>query len=272
MSGNNYFDRSFWIGTAVERAACTPFSGAYWIETDTGYLWGYWANAWHNLSTGGAGAPPTEGPGIDIIGFQVGLGGDSVLLYHNDGTPISEYATVALALADAGPGEAVIMPAIAFTEDITIPAGVSLSGVGNKSIIYGTVTLGGSVSNVIGISIVVSGNSAGDLFAVQGPGSGTANLFDVWISITNNGAGNAYGVLVDDGDINVRNSIIYALSDSGDAVGFYSPVDKLGLCHSNNNLVYATSISGDGYAFKTDGSDMYATDGLVETTTAPVGV
>jgi hypothetical protein len=55
MSGNNYFDRSFWIGTAAERVLCVPFEGAYWIETDTELLWGYWAGSWHNLSAGGGG-------------------------------------------------------------------------------------------------------------------------------------------------------------------------------------------------------------------------
>jgi hypothetical protein len=91
---------------------------------------------------GTVGRVPEEGPGIDIVGMRVGLGGDRILLYHANGSPVSEYATIALALVAASIGEVVVVPAGIFTENINIPAGVCILGTGNKSIIDGTVTMG----------------------------------------------------------------------------------------------------------------------------------
>lgn len=132
MSANNYHDRSTWIGTAAERATCTPLWGAYWIETDTNNLYMYYSNAWHLVGGIGVG-PPTEGPGIDIVGTQVGLGGDTILLYHTDINPVSEYAPtnagLASAIAASVSGDIIECPRqyqIGCTSSKTIPVGVIL--------------------------------------------------------------------------------------------------------------------------------------------------
>lgn len=89
-----------------------------------------------------------EGPGIDITDDGIGLGGDTVLLYHDDGTPVSEFTTITLAMAAASSGELVEVPPGIFIEDFTVPAGVGLVSKGNNSIIHGTITLGGQSSHM----------------------------------------------------------------------------------------------------------------------------
>lgn len=151
MSANNYHDRSTWIGTAAERAACTPLWGAYWIETDTGDLYMYYSNAWHLVGGTGVG-PPTEGPGIDIVGTQVGLGGDTILLYHSDLSPVEEFvatgAGLTSALAAAVSGDIVIIPAGTIAGNQTVPAGINLIGLSENSILSGTITNNGILSNI----------------------------------------------------------------------------------------------------------------------------
>ena len=216
-----------------------------------------------------------EGPGIDIVKAgdvnTVGLGGDTVLLYHDDGSPVEEFATITLALAASVAGDVIELPAGIFIEDITIPEDVSVVSYLNNTYIYGTVTMGGNNACMLGTNVVVIGNSAGALAAIIGPTAGIASLFDVWIWTTNNGTGDAYGILGDDGEIKARNGGIDVTSIDGDAIGIYSPVDKLGDCYSNNNDVTAiASGAGDGWAFATDGADIHATDGTAVGSTAPV--
>lgn len=89
-------------------------------------------------------ASVTEGPGIDIIApAQVGLGGDTILIYNNDGTPVEEFdfthAGLVAALAAADSGDTVLLPngTLTVTDEIVVPAGVTLQGTSrNGSIIY----------------------------------------------------------------------------------------------------------------------------------------
>jgi hypothetical protein len=120
--------------------------------------------------------PPLEGPGIDIVGFQVGLGGDTILLYHANGSPISEYPLTAVGLAAglaaAASGDVVYVPAANITGDATVPANVSLVGLDIKrTMITGTVTLNGDGAAVANLTI--TGADTG----VIGPGSGTGYIY-----------------------------------------------------------------------------------------------
>lgn len=92
------------------------------------------------LGTSGTTLPISEGPGIDIIdsGDQkwIGVGGDSILLYHIDGTPCSEFpitnAGLLSALAAATDMDIVQLPSMYLTiiGGLTIPTGVTLKGSG----------------------------------------------------------------------------------------------------------------------------------------------
>lgn len=268
----NYLERNFWLGTRAERLTVTPFENAYWIEEDTGELWGFWFGVWHPLSGVGGGGAVLEGPGIDLVGSQVGLGGDTVLVYDNIGNPVREFATVTLALAASLSGQLVILMPGIYVEDITIPAGVCVVSYGNNSKISGKVTLGGHNSQLNSVVVENIGNSSDPVVAVEGNSSGRGLVNDCSLIATNNGAGDAYGVKAMDGELFVKNSEIESTTNGGgDAYGIYGA--GAGETNSNNNIVHATVTNGgNGYDFIVTGSgDMYVTDGQAEATTQPVG-
>jgi hypothetical protein len=151
----------------------------------------------------GAGAP-TEGPGISVVGLRVGLGGDTVLLYHANGQPVAEYATPALAAADAVSGDTIYLPSRTYTDDIVLPPGVAMVGLSReRSILTGQITLGAGavLSNAC---VLRSANDASALVGVAGPVSGTAYVLDCDISVVQAGAGSGYGVQTQGGDVVVR--------------------------------------------------------------------
>jgi len=140
---NNIFERSIWDGTNAERLAFTPdLDDTIFFETDTDTAYWWEGGAWHSFGSGGGGVgPPTEGPGIDLVGLQVGLGGDSFLLYDDEtAAPVAEYATLTLALAAAVSGQMVETPGGSYTETVTIPAGVTVCSKGNNTVIHGSST------------------------------------------------------------------------------------------------------------------------------------
>jgi hypothetical protein len=65
-----------------------------------------------------------EGPGIDVVGSVIGIGGDSILVYHTDGSPASEYpatdAGLDLALAAMASGDVLATPPCAFSAAHTL--------------------------------------------------------------------------------------------------------------------------------------------------------
>jgi len=141
-----------------------------------------------------------EGAGIDITGSPpeqtVGLGLDLPLVIHNDGSPASEYATLAAALSAATSGDVILLPPGTYSGDITVPAGASVVGVNREDcVIDGQVTLSnGSV--LANLSIIRSENSASDVYGVLAPASGgTGWIYGCTISVENAGAGGAYGIL-----------------------------------------------------------------------------
>lgn len=65
-----------------------------------------------------------EGPGIDVVGNKIGLGGDSILVYHANGNPASEYpatdAGLDLALAAMATEDVLATPPCAFSAAHTL--------------------------------------------------------------------------------------------------------------------------------------------------------
>jgi hypothetical protein len=157
-----------------------------------------------------------EGPGIDITADAIGLGGDTILLYDDSGLPVAEYSTITLALAAAATGNLVLTPPGLFTEDFTVPAGVGL-----RSIVAGTITLGGNNSFLKEITLALTANSASTIIGVIGPPSGEAIINDCSFLITNNGAGNAYAIQMDDGDLQILHCDCRSISVGGDGFGVF---------------------------------------------------
>lgn len=185
-----------------------------------------------------------EGPGIDIVApATVGLGGDTILLYNNDGTPVEEFAATAAGLADGllavDSGQWLrINTACSITLDFTLPAGVELRGDSKLQItIIGQVTLGDG-AKLSHLTIANAANDANDLYGVQGPTSGTAYIDMCDISATQAGAGNAYAVgavnalYTGNGNIEVRRCKLNGTSVGGSGYAGRSTRGKLYVWHS----------------------------------------
>jgi len=102
--------------------------------------------------SGGVSPGIAEGPGIDVVGNRVGLGGDKILLYDAGGDPVAEYTAnmsgMAGAISDAADGDVIWLPAYTIGGDHTIPEGVEVTGLGANSILSGTITNEGILNNV----------------------------------------------------------------------------------------------------------------------------
>lgn len=137
-----------------------------------------------------------EGPGIDVTSdATVGLGGDTILLYKANGNPVAEYATLAAAAAAAGSGDTIVLPSqtIALTAGVTLPAGVALVGMGDKSII--------SASGFSGTAITLAADAMCRSFALAFVSNGTtaigidarfarAKIIDVTVMVSGGSASN----------------------------------------------------------------------------------
>jgi hypothetical protein len=219
-----------------------------------------------------------EGPGIDIVKSGnlniIGLGGDTVLLYDNAGNPVAEFATITLALAAATSGQLVETPPGTFTESFTVPTGVGLSSTGNNTIVSGTIILGGNNSFLRGIALSLTDNSAGTLIGIIGPPSGLAIVNDSSMEIINNGAGDAWGIETQNGNLITKNVYIEVTTNGGgDSLGFVG--NGAGDCHANNSIIYATAIAGGhahDFTIISGVGNIYATDGEIRATTSPVGI
>lgn len=172
----------------------------------------------------------TEGPGIDLLGSAIGLGGDTILLYHTGGNPVTEYALtlagLTAALAAMTTGEWVrINAACTITGNITIPTGGELRADSHNQItIVGQITTN-SNSKLIGIKVANIANDANALYGVVGPSSGSAYLSNCDISSIQSGAGNAYavgainGLTVGNGNLYVDDCKLYGSSVGGSGYG-----------------------------------------------------
>jgi len=240
---NNIFERSIWYGTNAERLAFTPdLDGTVFFETDTDTAYWWEGGAWHSFGGGGGGVgPPTEGPGIDLVGLQVGVGGDTILLYDSTGNPCAEYAA-----SDAGLTAA--LAAMGDDDVIETPAG-TISG-GPWTIEHGLLRSIGGVLD--GELTIMSGCQADKVSVVR----------------SEDDAGAIYGVILDANAI-IHDCYVDVTNATGDAIGIYGMDDVEGDCHAYNNLVNVTA-GGDGYCYATGGPNLYAEEGEAIASTAPV--
>jgi hypothetical protein len=165
-----------------------------------------------------------EGPGIDIVPNgatkTIGLGGDLPLLYNADHTPVSEYGSIAAACAAAASGDAVELPPGTYTENITIPAGVTVRGRGRATVIAGTVT-GGDGAAMQGVRVRIDGDDAGLLYGVYAGASGTFTLEDCEV-LVDNATGDATALYSGDaGEIVARRCLLRGVSVGGDGWAAY---------------------------------------------------
>jgi len=139
-----------------------------------------------------------EGPGIDIVGITVGLGGDTVLIYDSTGLPVAEFsadaAGLAAALALAVAGDIVFLQAFTIPGDYTVPDGVCLLGFSRRlSVLTGVITLGVD-SSLENLRILRDFADASEVHGVYGPVSGTGYMYDVTVDATQAGSGDVYAV------------------------------------------------------------------------------
>ena len=175
----------------------------------------------------GGGGGVLEGPGIDLIGNRVGLGGDTVLVYKSDGSPVIEFPSdlygIGQALAAATSGDVVFLDKVGtITGDITVGPGIELRSRSRKeNTLVGKITLDQDAS-INNLTVANVANSAAELYGVIGPVAGTAYILFCNVSATQSGAGNAYaigatrGASLNNGNIKVQYSYLNGISVGGD--------------------------------------------------------
>ena len=203
--------------------------------------------------------------GISNIKITLFSGGQSIAMYDPTATGLQT------AISTANSGDVIFLPDIDISGNFTIPVGVSMIGISSRqSIIRGIVSLAGEDSYLAGVTTIISGGSPYMMEGIIGPYSGTSQLFDVWIRVTNTSSGGARGVQGRGGDIIFRDGGCIITTGGGYAVGLYNIGD--GDIYSHNNIYNITSTSGSGYGFVASGAgSIYVTSGLVEATTSPAG-
>lgn len=186
-----------------------------------------------------------EGPGIDLIESgadrTVGLGGDSVLLYRVDGSPVAEFDTISAALSAASRGCTILLPSKAFDENVVMIAGVTIRGMGLGSVIHGTVT-----------------------------GAEDACLKDVYVDLTADSPNPLYGVKGAGVKFRVLNTYVYVENATGPARAVAAVSGGETRCQN----VRVAAVGGEeGYGFYQDVGDLY-TDHCIarasDCTTAPL--
>jgi hypothetical protein len=134
---------------------------------------------------------------IDITGaigsyeykiYLQSAGNETVTAYDADATGL------AAAIADAGDGDIIILPAVSIDGDFTVPAGVSLIGLERKrTVLTGQITIG--AASVL-YNLTVERSEEGDATGVVCAASADdayPYLYNVTISVTST-SGNATGV------------------------------------------------------------------------------
>lgn len=152
-----------------------------------------------SMAASSGGHPPAAGADIRVSGYRVSRAGAGVLLYSGSGALLREYAAdamgLAIALAQAASGDIVEIPAGTITGNFTIPAGVTLKGIGWNSVIGGYVTLGVGTT-IANCKVYQSVNTANDIVGISGPGAaGECYVRDVFVELIQAGAGKALGLL-----------------------------------------------------------------------------
>ena len=175
--------------------------------------------------SGGSGAGVTYSAGADIriASNIIARAGNGILLYSGGSLVVTEYdfsATgLAAALAAAVTGDVVELPAGGIVADVTVPAGVTLRGLGWNSIINGMVTLGDG-SSLEYLKVYQSVDTADDIIGIIGPATGEATIRDVQVALTQAGLGNALGLLSNGGLLRAYECEVWVQGGSGSAWGF----------------------------------------------------
>jgi len=193
-------------------------------------------------------AEVTEGPGIDVVGpfpiQQVGLGGDTILLFDSGGSPCAEYAAsdagLTAALVAMGASDVVELPDVTISGGPWTVANGTLRGHSRwRSVLDGLLIVQAD-AQAERLSIIRSENDANPVVGIELEEDGRAE--GCFISVTNAG-GDVYGI-------------------------FGAPA---GNCYSEGNL-FDLSASGTAYGFYVDGATLYATGGgfVPDTTYIPV--
>jgi hypothetical protein len=119
------------------------------------------------ISVTGSGTPPTAGADIRVSGYHVSRAGAGVLLFSGAGALLTEYSTVTAALAASTDGDIVRGAAGTYAENLTVPAGVTLRGMGAATVIDGAVVLGEG-ARLIDVTASLTDTDSDDLIVVQG--------------------------------------------------------------------------------------------------------
>lgn len=112
---------------------------------------------------GAGGDTVSEGPGIDIVAGAskaIGLGGDTILLFNCDGSPVEEFpaTTIGLnsAIAAADSGDIIQLPATT----ITLPSGDTIYSVGAE-------VSTGQIPVNVSTTTTIPGLTIGNLYAIE---------------------------------------------------------------------------------------------------------
>ena len=186
--------------------------------------------------SGGGGTALTEGPGIDIASNAIGLGGDTILIYHANGNPVDEEpateAGLIAAIGAANSGDIIELPIVTIAGDHTIPAGVHVYGISCFSTILTGQITGSASASLENCSIIRSASDANAVYGVAAPATGTFYLSRIHISAAQAGAGNAAAIYSNaGGDVEAWNcSLLAPAGGGGWHYGVYMDV--------GGNLVY----------------------------------
>jgi len=129
---------------------------------------------------------------------------------------VAEDDTLTAALAAAEDCDVVWLPACEVSGDHTVPAGVTLRGLGLASVLTGALWLEDGAS-VATLAITRTASGSDDLVGLLGPDSGEATARDVHVSLVHMGTGKALGVLGMGGTLYCYGCEVWVLGGDGSA-------------------------------------------------------
>jgi hypothetical protein len=167
----------------------------------------------------------SEGPGIDLVGSQIGLGGDTILLYASNGDPVAEFdpdsAGLDSAIAAASSYDTIFIPSVEIGGNHTLPNQITLKGIGPQTRLTGTIT-GGTDTEVNFITFKQEVNNANTLKALIGPSSGFFSVADCVVDLQQSGSGDVQAISnAGSGFIQLYRSYIHVSSIGGIAYAIY---------------------------------------------------
>ena len=154
-------------------------------------------------------------------------------------------ANLTTALAGCAAGEWVtIFGPCTLTGDFTIPASAELRAHDRHQVIIdGTITMN-SASLIKYLTISKTANDATTIYGILNSQTGTSYIDECDITVTQSGAGDAYGVAAinglsaGDGGVNIKRSLINGVSVSGSGYGIQSTRGIVKVWHS---IVYGST-------------------------------